>query len=74
MSNLTIKYWEPVDRTIKKLQEKGAESLSDNELLAIVIGSGSPGISAVELMKRILYHHKNDLMGLQYIPMRSLRI
>jgi len=41
-------------------------------LLAIIIGSGSPGESAVELMKRILYHQRNGLLGLEYISFQRL--
>lgn len=52
--NLSIKQWEPDDLPREKLREKGAESLSLSELLAIIIGIGSLGESAVELMKRIL--------------------
>ena len=61
--NLSIKQWEPDDRPREKLKEKGAESLSLAELLAIIIGSGSPGESAVELMKRILYSPKKWTLG-----------
>ena len=70
--NLSIKQWEPDDRPREKLKEKGAESLSLAELLAIIIGSGSPGESAVELMKRILYHQRNGLLGLEHISLQKL--
>jgi len=70
--NLSIKQWEPDDRPREKLKEKGAESLSLAELLAIIIGSGSPGESAVELMKRILYHQRNGLLGLEHISFQRL--
>lgn len=68
--NLSIKQREPDDRPREKLKEKGAESLSLAELLlAIIIGSGSPGESAVELMKCILYHQRNGLLGLEHISL-----
>lgn len=38
--NLTIKQWNLDDRPREKLRDKGPESLSVSELLAIVIGSG----------------------------------
>ena len=67
--NLSIKQWEPDDRPREKLKEKGAESLSLSELLAIIIVIGSPGESVVELMKRILYHQRNRLLGLEHISL-----
>ena len=70
--NLTIKQWDPDDQPREKLKEKGSEALSVAELLAIVIGSGSPGESAVDLMKRVLHHQKNGLMDLQSISLQSL--
>lgn len=70
--NLTIKQWDPDDRPREKLKEKGSKALSVAELLAIIIGSGSRGESAVELMKRILHHQKNRLMDLQNISLQSL--
>jgi DNA repair protein RadC len=63
--NLTIKQWNSDDRPREKLLEKGASSLSVAELMAIVIGSGSPGESAVALMKRVLHNHQNGLGDLQ---------
>jgi DNA repair protein RadC len=69
---LTIKQWHPDDRPREKLKEKGSESLSVAELLAIIIGSGSPGESAVGLMKRVLHHQKNGLMDLQHISLQNL--
>jgi len=69
---LTIKQWNPDDRSREKLKEKGPESLSVAELLAIIIGSGRPGESAVALMKRVLHHQKNGLMDLQYVSLQNL--
>ncbi|MEK9603139.1 MAG: DNA repair protein RadC [Flavobacteriaceae bacterium] len=71
-SNLTIKQWNPDDRPREKLKEKGAQALSVSELLAIIIGSGSPGESAVELMKRVLHQQKNGLTDLQNISLQNL--
>lgn len=70
--NLTIKQWDPDDRPREKFKNKWPNALSVAELLAIVIGSGSRGESAVELMKRILHHQKNGLMDLQNIPLQGL--
>lgn len=38
---LSIKQWAPEDRPTERLQRLGAESLTDGELLAILIGSGT---------------------------------
>lgn len=51
---LNINQWAEEDRPREKLMRLGAEALSNAELLAILIGSGSPKESAVDLMKRIM--------------------
>lgn len=62
--NLSIKEWSLEDRPREKLLTKGISSLSDSELIAIIIGSGSRDESAVQLSKRILgsvQHNLNEL-------------
>ena len=61
MSKLSIKQWAEEDRPREKLLLKGVSSLSDSELIAILIGSGNNKESAVELSKRILQNSNNDL-------------
>ncbi|NLD23684.1 MAG: DNA repair protein RadC [Bacteroidales bacterium] len=61
MSKLSIKQWAEEDRPREKLLLKGVSSLSDSELIAILIGSGNKEESAVELAKRILLESNNDL-------------
>ncbi|MCF0198429.1 MAG: DNA repair protein RadC [Bacteroidaceae bacterium] len=51
---LNINEWAVEDRPREKLAAKGAAALSDAELLAILIGSGTPHEDAVTLMRRIL--------------------
>ena len=58
---LTICQWAKEDRPREKMMAKGADALSDAELLAILIGSGNTEESAVELMRRILASCHNDL-------------
>ncbi|WP_025124050.1 RadC family protein [Myroides odoratimimus] len=58
---ITIKQWAEDDRPREKLMLKGKTSLSDAELLAILIGSGHREESAVELCKRILAMYNNNL-------------
>ena len=54
VKNLTIKQWSEEDRPREKLLMKGRHSLSDAELLAILIGSGTKVETALDLAKRIL--------------------
>ncbi|WP_448702932.1 DNA repair protein RadC [Mucilaginibacter sp. AW1-3] len=60
-SKISIKAWAEEDRPREKLLGQGRRNLTDAELIAILIGSGSRDESAVELSKRILHHYKNDL-------------
>lgn len=64
MSEITsfpIRSWSEDDRPREKLIAKGKTSLSDAELIAILIGSGSRSESAVQLSKRILSESDNNL-------------
>ncbi|MEP1780190.1 UPF0758 domain-containing protein, partial [Reichenbachiella sp.] len=54
IDNLSIKQWAEEDRPREKLILKGRAALSEAELIAILIGSGTPRISAVDLAKSIL--------------------
>lgn len=60
----SIKYWAEDDQPREKLMFKGKSALSDAELIAILIGSGSRNESAVELSKRILASVDNNLNAL----------
>jgi DNA repair protein RadC len=60
-NKITIKSWAEEDRPREKLTAQGRRSLSDAELLAILLGSGSINETAVELSKRILHSCSNDL-------------
>ena len=57
----SIKSWKEDDRPREKLVQKGRVALSDAELIAILIGSGSPNESAVALSQRILASVNNNL-------------
>ena len=67
--HLNIKEWKEEDRPREKFLLKGAQSLSDAELLAIIIGSGNASESAVELSQRILHsvEYNLDELGKQSI-------
>lgn len=57
----SIKFWAQDDRPREKLMLKGRESLSNAELLAVLLGSGNRDESAVELSQRILNSVDNSL-------------
>jgi DNA repair protein RadC len=69
---LTIAHWSEDDQPREKLRDKGPQALSDAELLAILIGSGTPGISAVDLMQDILRDCNNNLNTLGKMTIRQL--
>lgn len=59
--SFSIKNWSQDDQPREKLLNKGKSSLSDAELVAILIGSGNKDESAVALCKRILASTHNNL-------------
>lgn len=63
-NKLGIKSWAEEDRPREKLMEKGRHVLTEAELIAILIGSGSRDETAVELSKRILASVGNNLNDL----------
>ena len=69
---LSITQWAEEDRPREKLMKKGPQTLSNAELLAILIGSGSTKETAVELMKRVLKDCKNNLNTLGKKSIREL--
>ncbi|QYA25372.1 JAB domain-containing protein [Gramella sp. MT6] len=71
-NNLSIKKWAEDDRPREKLLQKGKLSLSDSELIAILIGSGSKNESAVELSKKILSSTQNNLSALGKLSIAQL--
>lgn len=69
----SIKNWASDDRPREKLLTKGIETLSDAELIAILIGSGNRNESAVELSKRILSDNNNNLNELAKLSISDLQ-
>ncbi len=63
-SSRAIKTWAVDDRPREKLLQKGKKALTDAELLAIILGSGSFNESAVDLSKRVLGSVANNLAEL----------
>ncbi|PIB29097.1 hypothetical protein BFP77_07805 [Maribacter sp. 4U21] len=71
-TSFSIKHWSDDDKPREKLVNKGRSVLSDAELIAILIGSGSRSESAVELSKRILLSVDNNLNELGRLSIKQL--
>lgn len=69
---VSIKDWAEDDKPREKLRNKGKHALSNAELIAILIGSGSRKISAVDLSKEILKSAENNLNELGKISIDEL--
>lgn len=72
MSNLNIKNWASDDRPREKLLAKGVRELADAEILAIILGSGTRGLSAVELGRQILAKAENRISVLGQMTVNEL--
>lgn len=72
MDKLNINQWAEEDRPREKLMRLGPAALSDAELLAILVGSGSTKEDAVSLMKRILVDCHNNLNTLGKMTIHQL--
>ena len=71
-NSYSIRTWAPDDRPREKLMQKGASSLSNAELIAILFGSGSRDESAVELARKVLNSMNNDLEKLGRATLEQL--
>lgn len=71
-TSFSIKNWSQDDQPREKLRDKGKAVLSDAELVAILIGSGSREESAVDLCKRILASVDNNLNALGKLSIKQL--
>ncbi|MGB5668494.1 MAG: DNA repair protein RadC [Maribacter sp.] len=71
-TSFSIKHWSDDDKPREKMVQKGKSILSDAELIAILIGSGSRNESAVELSKRILASVNNNLNELGKLSIKQL--
>jgi len=67
-----IKSWEPEFRPREKLMEQGRAAMDDAELLAMLIGSGTPRETAVDLAERILTSVGHDLKRLAELEVDDL--
>lgn len=69
---LNIRDWSPEDRPREKLLLKGTSALTEAELIAILIGSGTTKTSAVELAKKVLLLGNNSLNELARLTVKDL--
>lgn len=72
-NRMTIKDWSLADRPREKLKNKGRQSLSDSELLAILIGSGTPGEDALSIAQKLLHSVGDDLSRLSKLSLKELK-
>jgi DNA repair protein RadC len=72
MKYVSIKNWSAEDRPREKLLHRGPRALSDTELIAILIGTGTREISAVELSRNILSQNSNNLAELGKASVQDL--
>ena len=70
--HFTIRQWSIDDRPREKMQQRGAQQLSNAELLALLIGSGNQGESAVHLMQRLLSSVDNNILELHAMALEKM--
>ena len=71
---LPISRWSIEDRPTERLQRMGADALTDAELLAILIGSGTTQYSAVDIAKHVLGKFSNNLNTLGKARGKAARV
>ena len=71
-SFLNIKSWAAEDRPREKLLLKGTSALSDAELIAILLGTGTASMSAVDVAKSMLQQAGNNLDDLARFTVKDL--
>ena len=71
--NNSIKFWAEEERPREKLLLKGKSVLTNAELIAILIGSGTKTLSAVELSRQLLQRSTNNLIELSKMSVSDLK-
>jgi DNA repair protein RadC len=69
---MSIKLWKEDDRPREKFSKKGKQSVSDSELLAILIGMGTKEFSALDIGKNILTDNENSLQKIAKLTIKEL--
>ena len=72
MEGTTIKHWAEDDRPREKMLQKGTETLSNAELVAILINNGTREKSAVDVSKALLAAVNNDLQQLGKLSVKEM--
>lgn len=70
---LSFRQWASEDRPSNKLQNLGTAALSDSELLAILVGSGTPQHNAVEIGQQIMSRFDHSLSKLAKADFRDIK-
>jgi len=70
---LTIRQWKEDDRPRERMIKLGAESLSDAELIAVLLGSGTKNETAVDLGRTVINAAGNNLRSLTNMSVDSLK-
>lgn len=73
MQKISIKQWALEDQPRNKLERLGADQLSDSELLAILIGSGLRGYSALDLAQELLRNCNNSLLNMGKLSVKEIK-
>ncbi len=73
METTGIKAWAEADRPREKLLKQGRQNLTDSELLAILIRTGTKDHTAVDVAKKILASCNNDLAELSRLSVNDLK-
>lgn len=71
--NLPITQWPKEDRPREKMIALGKKSLTNSELVAILLRTGLPGVSAIQLAQQILSTSGNRLIDLARLEVSDLR-
>lgn len=71
-TNFTLKHWADEDKPREKMIANGKKSLTNAELIAILLGSGQPGQNVVELAKKVLQEANNNLTELAHLGINDL--
>ncbi len=72
-NSLSIKMWAEDDRPREKMLLKGKNALSDAELIAIILGSGTSKMSALDVGQEVLRKSNNDLYELGRLSINQLK-
>ena len=72
MRKFSIKHWAADDQPRKKLLVNGADTLSNAELLAILINNGTPDHSALDVARNLLQAVNNDLQKLAGLSVKEM--